>query len=101
MRAMPMPGRIYRRTEAGRRAWDMQSTQVPLDHRRVLGLIDAEIHADSLRARLVRYSEPELLEFLAELELRGLVESQEDVAENDLDFTASLNAADLLAAQKK
>jgi hypothetical protein len=96
---MAMPSRIYRRTEAGRKAWDTQSAQVPLDHRRVLGLIDAEVHSDPLRARLGRYSETELLELLAELELRGLIESQEDVAENDLDFTTSINVADLIAAQ--
>ncbi len=95
---MAMPSRIYRRTEAGRKAWDTQSSQVPLDHRRVLGLIDAEAHSDSLKARL-RYSETELLELLAELELRGLIESQEDAADNDLDFTTSINVADLMAAQ--
>lgn len=97
---MAMPSRIYRRTEAGRKAWDTQSTQVPLDHRRVLGLIDAEVPGDSLKARLGRYySETELLELLAELELRGLIESREDAADNDLDFTTSINVADLMAAQ--
>lgn len=99
--SMATPALIYRRTEAGRKAWDTQNTGVPLEYRRVLGAIEADVHCDSLRATLGRYSEAELFELLAELELRGLIESQEDVAENDLDFTRSFNVADLRAAQNK
>lgn len=98
---MATAGRIYRRTEAGRKAWDTQNPSVPLEYRRVLGVIATDVHCDSLRATLGRCPEAELLEILAELELRGLIESQEDVAENDLDFTTSINVADLLAAQNR
>ena len=98
---MANAGRIYRRTAAGTKAWDTQNSQVPLDYRRVLGLITVEMHGDELRTRLGRYTEAALLEMLADLELRGLVESREDQPESDLDFTGSFNVVDLFAAQQK
>jgi len=97
---MTTSGRIYRRTEAGRKAWDTQNTGVPLEYRRVLGVIEADVHCDSLSAIFSRHSEVELVELLAELELRALIESQEDVAGNDLDFTTGVNVADLRAHNK-
>jgi hypothetical protein len=94
-------GRIYRRTDAGRKAWDVQDSRVPLDLRRVLGLITQEMHSDEIRRRLGRYSEEALHELLAELELQGLVQSEAEVAEQDLDFTSELNLADIIAAANK
>ena len=95
-----MTERIYRRTAAGQKAWDTQNAQVPLELRRVLGLIKGELHYDTLRNALgARYSEEGMRELMAELEFQGLVESQETGADRDLDFTTSLNVADLIAAQ--
>lgn len=100
MRAMARPA--YRRTERGRKAWDTQNPAVSLEYRRVLGHITGEIDCDSLRARVGRYSETELLELLAELESLGLVESRaQEAAQDDLDFTGSFNLADLQRGQKK
>lgn len=93
--------RIYRRTAAGQKAWDTQNPDVPLELRRVLGLIKGELHYDTLRNALSRYSEEGVREMMAELEFRRLVESQESAADQDLDFTHSLNVADLVAAQNK
>jgi hypothetical protein len=93
--------RIYRRTKAGRLAWETQNAAVPVDYRRVLGLIKDDISYDSLRAGLVRYSEDEVAELLGELEKRGLVESEQVGSDHDLDFTDSFNVADLRDAQKK
>jgi hypothetical protein len=59
--------RLYRRTEAGKAAWQRQDARVPLEYRRVLGLIETDTHPDSLRARLARYSEAETLHLLDEL----------------------------------
>lgn len=98
---MAKQGRIYRRTEAGRKAWDIQDSRVPLELRRVLGLITIERHSDEIRTRVGGYSEEALHEILADLELRGLVESQPAAAEQDLDFTSELNLADLIAAANK
>ena len=96
-----MSGRIYRRTEAGRKAWDTQNASVPLEYRRVLGLITMEMHSDEIRRRAGRYSEEGLRELLIELEKTGLVESQPEAAEQDLDFTSELNLADVIAAANK
>lgn len=95
-----MSERIYRRTAAGQKAWDTQSPQVALELRRVLGLIKGDIHYDTLRTALgARYTHDGMRELMAELEFRGLVESHETGADRDLDFTNSLNFADLIAAQ--
>ena len=95
-----MTERIYRRTAAGQKAWDTQNVQVALELRRVLGLIKGDSHYDTLRTALgSRYSEEGMRELMAELEFKGLVESQETGADRDLDFTSSLNVADLIAAQ--
>jgi hypothetical protein len=96
-----MSGRIYRRTEAGRKAWDTQNAGVPLDHRRVLGLVTMEMHSDEIRRRAGRYSEEGLRELLTDLESRGLLESQPEAADQDLDFTTELNLADVIAAANK
>jgi hypothetical protein len=98
--AMATPERIYRRTEAGRKAWDTQSPSVPLEYRRILGLIPAEAKIDSLRARLP-YSETELEEILAELEQLGLVASEQDFTATDLDFTSNLSVADVVAEHNR
>src|SRR5712664_700064 len=100
MQAMTTPARIYRRTEAGRKAWDTQNPSVPLEYRRILGLIPAEAQFDSLRARLP-YSETELGEILAELEQLGLLASEHDFTATDLDFTSSLKVADVVAEQDR
>jgi hypothetical protein len=98
---MAKQGRIYRRTEAGRKVWDIQDPRVPLELRRVLGLLTIEQHSDEIRTRIGRYSEDALHEMLADLELNGLVESQPEAAEQDLDFTSELNLADIVAAANK
>ena len=41
---------LYRRTEAGKLAWQRQDASVPLEYRRVLGALEGEIHPDNLRA---------------------------------------------------
>ena len=97
---MTMSARTYRRTEAGRKAWDTQNPGVPLEYRRILGLIPAEAQFDSLRARLP-YSETELVEILAELEQLGLLASEQDFTATDLDFTSNLNVADVVAEHNR
>jgi hypothetical protein len=87
--------RLYRRTEAGKAAWQRQDARVPLEYRRVLGLIENDTHPDSLRARLARYSESETLHLLDELVDLGLLEAVEASEQHDLDFTGNFNAADL------
>jgi hypothetical protein len=112
--------RLYRRTDSGRKAWDTQDARVPLEYRRVLGLVGHDTDPRDLRAKL-GWSEAALNEMLQELEEQGMVRSFDTRPDNtdldftgklfieelkaaqrpDLDFTGSLNLADLRAAQKK
>lgn len=87
-------GRVYRRTKAGTAAWERQDAGVPLEYRRLLGLIENDTHPDSLRLRFARYSADETMELLDELVERGLLEA----VEPDLDFTNSFNRSDLRKA---
>jgi len=92
--------RVYRRTEAGRRAWDTQNAQVALEYRRVLGLIGREADPKELQAKL-GWSEAALREILDELEDQGLVVWVEaGLDASDLDFTGKLALAQLQAAQQ-
>lgn len=92
--------RVYRRTEAGRKAWDTQNGQVALEYRRVLGLIGREAGPKELQAKL-GWSEAALTQILDELEDQGLVIWVEaDLDSTDLDFTGKLALAQLQATQR-
>ena len=90
--------RLYRRTDAGRKAWDTQAANVPLDYRRVLGLIVDESDPKDVCAKL-DWSEYALDEVLEELEKAGLVERLE-TDDSDLDFTGTFSAARFAGAKK-
>ena len=94
--------RLYSLTDAGRRAFEAQSSKVPLDFRRVLGLIKPDTDPHVVSARL-GWSEAAVDEVLKELERGGLVKSiGASVIPDapDLDFTDSLKVADIQAAQR-
>ena len=88
--------RLYLLTEAGKAAWQQQDSRVPVEYRRLLGLIKTETHPDCLRTRLGRYSEADVIDLLDELVERGLLRTVEAKANPDLDFTSNFNFADLL-----
>jgi hypothetical protein len=88
-------GRLYRRTQAGKAAWQRQDASVPLEYRRILGVIETDIHPDSLRTRLARYSEAEMLHLLDELVENGLLEAVEAGKHHDLDFTGNFTTVEL------
>lgn len=90
---------LYRRSEAGRKAWDTQAANVPLEYRRVLGLVSEDSDPKDVCARL-GWSEAELDEILAELVERGLVERVER-DDTDLDFTGAFSLAQLGTGEKK
>jgi DNA-binding MarR family transcriptional regulator len=83
--------RLYRRTDAGSNAWDTQAANVPLDYRRVLGLVGDESDPKDVRAKL-GWSQYALDEVLEELERAGMVERLE-MDDTDLDFTGAFSAA--------
>ena len=92
--------RLYSLTEAGRRAFEAQSSRVPLDSRRVLGLIKPDTDPQDVCARL-GWSAAAVTEILQELERGGLVKSIGASASPDapdLDFTDNFKIADIQAA---
>jgi hypothetical protein len=98
---MPPMARLYRRTEAGRKAWDTQNGQVALEYRRVLGLFRYDVDPRELQAKL-GWSEAALQEILDELEDQGLVRWMEaDPDRTDLDFTGKLTVAQLQEAAQQ
>jgi hypothetical protein len=99
--------RLYSRTEAGRRAWDLQDARLPIEYRRVLGLVGNKTDAQFL-VRKLGWSEDAVNDALEELEGRGMVESiapdldfTGSLLLDELDFTGSLGIAELRAAQQK
>jgi len=93
--------RLYRRTDAGRRAWDTQNSLVPLDCRRVLGFVERDTAPTAIGEKL-GWSEAAVKEILDELEAGGLVKSVETGPDkNALDFTDSFLVADIQAAQQR
>ena len=92
---------LYRRTETGKLAWQRQDARVPLEYRRVLGMLEGEIHPDNLRARLARYSTSETQHLLDELVEQGLAEAVEAGEHHDLDFTGDFDFSDLKKAAKR
>ncbi|HZO00714.1 MAG TPA: hypothetical protein VFB93_05915 [Burkholderiales bacterium] len=91
-------GRLYRRTQAGEAAWHRQDARVPLEYRRLVGLVEGEMHPDTLRTRLARFSQDEILEILDHLVENGLLETVDTEDHHDLDFTSSFLLGDLRKA---
>jgi hypothetical protein len=91
--------RLYRRTAAGKLAWQRQDARFPLEYRRVLGAFgDHETHPDNLRGRLGFHSDAEMLHVLDELVDEGLLEAVASREHHDLDFTGELNFSQLRKA---
>ena len=95
-----MAKRLYRRTAKGTAVWQRQDPGVPLEFRRILGVIDGDMHPDSLRGRLP-FTEIGLSQLLEELVENGLLEAVDATETHDLDFTGSLNLSDLRRAAAK
>jgi hypothetical protein len=85
--------RIYRATEAGLQALQDPPAGISLPCMRILALLKGETHYAVVRADMRMCEEEQVGTWLQELETRGLVSSQADQAESDLDFTGSLSLA--------
>jgi hypothetical protein len=90
--------RIYRRTDAGRQASLNQSADVPVECRRLLELVGTRTPTAVIRACLRSHPYEQLLQWLAKLEQRGLLESIPQASADDLDLSGSFNRAALAAA---
>jgi hypothetical protein len=92
-----MAKRLYRRTGKGTAVWQRQDPRVPLEFRRILGIVDGDMHPDSMRGRLP-FTDLGLHQLLEDLVEEGLLEAVDASESNDLDFTSSLNLSDLRKA---
>jgi len=91
---------IYRRTEAGLRAYENPDSGLHAQQRSILGLIESDTHSDLIRHSLRRrFGDKQVDEWLGDLEKRGFLEAVAVTAEHDLDFTGSLSLAALRARQ--
>lgn len=93
---MAKAARIYRMSTSGRRAWEKEDPSVPAAFRRILGMLESDTHTDVVRGYLRRYADQLIFEWLGELEELGLVESREDKAAHDLDFTGNFKLPQLI-----
>jgi hypothetical protein len=92
--------RIYRRTEAGLRAYESPDSGLHAQQRGILGLIESDTHSDLIRNALRRrFGDKQVEAWLSDLEKRGFLEAVEVTPEHDLDFTGSLSLAELRARQ--
>ena len=73
---MASGGKLYRRTEAGAGAVASGDVAVPSDYRRILALVETEMHGDAIRGSLRQYPDALLEEWLEELEELGLLASR-------------------------
>lgn len=92
--------RIYRRTDAGRIACEADNSGLPSAYRRILKVLEVDIHSSSFRTVLACYSDKQISGWLDELETLGFVESRSATPEHDLDFTASFRIAELFPRPK-
>lgn len=84
--------RIYRRSATGSDALASVDIAVPSDYRRILALIEGDTHSDVIRGSLRQYPDTLLVDWLAELEEIGYVESKLADTTQDLDFTALMRS---------
>ena len=81
---------VYSLTEAGKEAVsgkDSDATLLPLEFRRLLGLIDLEGHVEVLRGRLRRFPDRLIEEWLRELAELKLIAPGDDHAREDVTFS--------------
>lgn len=93
---MAISDRIYRRTEAGRRAWEGRNPGLSVQCRRILGMIAEDTHPDSIRAVLREFSDAQIDSWLGQLESLRLLESSPAAPESDLDFTGRFKVSELV-----
>ena len=90
---MALPNRVYRRSPAGLKMLTSPDKTCPLEHQRILALIDQETHTDVVRGRLRQFPDNLLADWLAEMEELGYLRSTLADVTQDLDFTDLFKAA--------
>jgi CheY-like chemotaxis protein len=68
--------KFFRLTSAGRSLWaTRKKVPLPLEYRRILGLVDYAGHVEVIRSELARYPRKVVNEWLSEFEAKGLIEA--------------------------
>jgi hypothetical protein len=83
-------GRFYVRTPEGKAALRGQDPRVPVEYRRLLGLVERETHPEALRRRLGRFSEDDTRALLDELVGFGLLKVVDVTAGSEVDYSGNL-----------
>ena len=86
---MSLPDRIYRRTTAGDKMLTSPDRTCPLEHQRILALVDEDTHTDVVRGCLRQFPDALLADWLAEMEELGYLSSRSAEITRNLDFTLS------------
>jgi CheY-like chemotaxis protein len=84
---MALLNRIYRRTPAGLKMLASPDKTCPLEHKRILALIDHDTHSDVVRGSLRQFPDALLADWLAEMEELGYLSSTAAEVALNLDFT--------------
>jgi hypothetical protein len=87
--------KIYRRTEAGLKVWESRNVGLPVECRRILGMVADDTHSEAIRAVLRSFSDAQIDNWLAQLESLRLLESSPAEPERDLDFTGNFKISEL------
>ena len=73
---MSQEKKFYRLTSEGRSLWSRrENMRLPLDYRRILGLVDFTGHPEVIRSHLARYPGHVVEEWLTEFEALRLIEA--------------------------
>ena len=81
---------IYRRTIAGQSALETGAPLAP-PLRRILDIIEAEMHSHVLRKMLRQHTDTTVGLWLSQLQKLGLLEALPSELEHDLDFTGNFD----------
>ena len=86
--------RFYRLTAEGHSLWSRRNTvRLPLDYRRILGMVDFDGHREVIGAHLARFPAQRVEEWLNEFETLNLIEPAELPEEKTLDELAEEKSA--------
>jgi hypothetical protein len=83
--------RIYRRTDAGFKAWESPDSGLPAGYRQILGVISTEINARNIRQAMRGHSDRQVSDWLDELDTLGFIELI-PASRKSADFSAIFHA---------
>ena len=84
---MALPDRIYRRTPVGQKMRTNPDRTCPLEHQRILALVDQDTHTDVILGSLRQFPDTLLADWLSEMEELGYLSSTPVEHPPSLDFT--------------